>query len=202
MHASTIAILAIVAAPAPAFSQPIYARHPKIKADDIKDGIDIGNSIINAAGSLKQAITGHSRRYLGELLARAYEEDLMARDYEDELMARAVEFKRGSFSSFLHLKPKPKPKRLLEQELMAREYAADADVFDKRGMNWNPVKVLIKPRPRPRAYEEELMARDFEDDSEFSQDEIIKRGMNWNPVKALIKPRPRAFHPSSLNELD
>ncbi|THH28489.1 hypothetical protein EUX98_g5701 [Antrodiella citrinella] len=84
MHASTVAILAIAVAAVPAFAQPVYIRQDasgafKISAGDIKDGIDIGNSLIGAAGNLKQVITGHSRREVKELFSRAFEEELMAR---------------------------------------------------------------------------------------------------------------------------
>ncbi|THH21768.1 hypothetical protein EUX98_g8289 [Antrodiella citrinella] len=95
MHASTVAILAIAAAAAPAFAQPIYARQDasgafKISAGDIKDGIDIGNGLINAAGQLKQVITGHSRRELGELLTRALEEELMARQVDIDASGASI----------------------------------------------------------------------------------------------------------------
>ncbi|THH28488.1 hypothetical protein EUX98_g5700 [Antrodiella citrinella] len=158
MHASTIAILAIAAAAAPAFSQPIYAREDaftgysrrnelearKIKASDIKDGIDIGNSLIGAAGNLKQVITGHSRREVGELLTRALEEELMARQDATDTSGASIfsiakdafdvgktvyDAFKGSGSSNNNGNNKREEElflRAFEEELMARQDATDA----------------------------------------------------------------------------
>ncbi|THH18465.1 hypothetical protein EUX98_g8955 [Antrodiella citrinella] len=205
MHASTIALLAIAAAAAPAFSQPLYARHPKIKAEDIKDGIDMGSDIINAAGNLKQVITGHSRR---EFLTRAYEEELMAR--QDDFNADVIDRrKRGSLTpSFVKIASgqeikKPKP-RACDDELMARAFGkrmattmTSTDVPGGKTLisSMTAANVRGEPRPhRPRAYDDELMARAYYDEL-MVRDKIggkpTTSTKNVGSPKQVAKPRPR-----------
>ncbi|THH13505.1 hypothetical protein EUX98_g9717 [Antrodiella citrinella] len=147
MHASTIALLAIAAAAAPAFSQPLYARHPKIKAEDIKDGIDMGSDIINATGNLKQVITGHSRR---EFLTREF----LTRAYEEELMARQDDFNADVIEYVLYLRK------------FAVSIAHNLRIGRRKRGSLTPSFVKIASgqeikKPKPRACDDELMARAF-----------------------------------------
>ncbi|THH21771.1 hypothetical protein EUX98_g8290 [Antrodiella citrinella] len=188
MHASTVAILAIAAATAPAFAKPIYARQDasgafKISAGDIKDGIDIGNGIINAADSLKQVITGHTRRDVAELLTRAVEEELMARQAATDASGASIfSIAKDAFdvgkTVYDAVSGSNNNNNKREEELLARQQATDAsgasifsiakDAFDVGKTVYDAVSGSSNNNNNKR--EEELFMRALEDELMARQD--------------------------------